>query len=110
MSKQLLSLTSKCIQQILARSKKNEMLRVTIDSGGCNGFSYNYKFDDNIKKDDTLIEEEGAKVVVDNISSYYLEGAVIDYRDEMIRSGFIIEKNPNADTACSCSSSFSVRN
>lgn len=110
MSKNLLSLTSKCIHQILTRSKKNEMLRVTIDSGGCNGFSYNYKFDDNTSINDTLIEEEGAKVVVDNISSYYLHGAVIDYRDEMIRSGFIIERNPNADTACSCSSSFSVKN
>ena len=109
MTKQLLNLTTNCAQRILSRCNKNEMLRVTIDFGGCNGFSYNYKFDDKILKDDLVIEQKGAKVVVDNISVNFLEGAIIDYRDEMIRSGFIIDTNPNADTTCSCNSSFSMK-
>nr|QBK88314.1 MAG: iron-sulfur cluster biosynthesis protein [Marseillevirus LCMAC202] len=85
------------------------MLRVTIDSGGCNGFSYNYRFDDKIYKNDIVIEQNGATVVVDDISANFVNGATIDYKDELIRSGFIIDKNPNADTACSCKISFSMK-
>lgn len=109
MSKQLFSLTTKCIRQIISKCKNNEMLRVTVDAGGCNGFTYNYKFDDTVSHVDIVIELEGAKVVTDIISSEFLDGAIIDYRDEMMRSGFIIETNPNVDTACSCKTSFSLK-
>jgi iron-sulfur cluster assembly 2 len=110
MAKQLVMLTSNCIRQILTRSKKDEMLRIMVDSGGCNGFSYNYSFDNQQYGDDTVIEQQGARVVVDNISANFITGSIIDYRDEMIRAGFVIETNPNADTACSCQMSFSPKN
>ena len=109
MSKQLLSLTTKCIQQIIAKGKNKKMLRVTVDAGGCNGFSYNYKFDDKLKFDDIIIEHKGAKVVTDSLSSGFLDGAILDYHDEMIKSGFIIDANPNVDTSCSCKTSFSLK-
>lgn len=109
MSKHLLSVTAKCVSQIISKCNKNEMLRITVDSGGCNGFSYNYRFDDTLDKEDVVIEENGAKVVVDNISANFLDGAILDYKDEMIRSGFVIDTNPNVDTACSCKISFSMK-
>ena len=109
MTKQLFTLTATCIQRILSKCNKNGMLRVTVDSGGCNGFSYNYKFDDKVLKDDFLVEQGGAKVIVDSVSVDFIEGSIIDYRDEMIRSGFIIDSNPNAGSACGCSSSFSLK-
>jgi len=85
------------------------MLRVTVDAGGCNGFTYNYTFDSVLSPDDIVIEHKGAKVVTDTISSEFLNGAVIDYHDEMIRSGFIININPNVESACSCKVSFSLK-
>ena len=105
----ILNLTSKCIFQIIKRCKPNEMLRVSIDSGGCSGFTYLYSIDNKINKDDIVIEKNSAKIVVDEISVDYLKGAEIDYNDDLIRSGFIIEKNPNADTSCSCKVSFSLK-
>jgi len=109
MSKQLLSLTTKCIQQIISKGKNKKMLRVTVDTGGCNGFSYNYKFDDKVSAKDIIIEQNGAKVVTDTISSVFLDGAIIDYHEEMIKSAFIIDTNPNVDTSCSCKTSFSLK-
>ena len=108
MSKQLLNLTTKCISQIISKSNKNERLRVIIDSGGCNGFSYNYLFDIKINKDDILIEQNGAKIIIDDISANYINGSTIDYEDELIRSGFSIS-NPNAQTTCGCNISFSMK-
>lgn len=109
MSKQLLSLTTRCIRQIISKCKETEMLRVTVDAGGCNGFTYNYTFDSILSPDDIVIEHKGAKVVTDTLSSEFLNGAVIDYHDEMIRSGFIININPNVESACSCKVSFSLK-
>lgn len=109
MSKQLLSLTNRCIRQIISKCKENDMLRVTVNAGGCNGFSYNYKFDSELSSDDIVIEYKGAKVVTDSTSSEFLGGSVIDYHDEMIRSGFIIDINPNVESACSCKVSFSLK-
>ena len=85
------------------------MIRVSIDSGGCEGFMYKYTMDNKINKNDIVIEQNGAKVVVDNISADFLKEAESDYKNELIRSGFVIEKNPNADMSCSCLSSFSPK-
>ena len=74
MSKQLLNLTTECISQIISKSNKNERLRVIIDSGGCNGFSYNYLFDTKINKDDILIEQNGAKIILYKVLNPQLFG------------------------------------
>ena len=105
----VLKLTSKCISQIIKRCKPNEMLRVGIDTGGCNGFTYLYSIDSKINKDDIIIEKNSAKVVVDEISVDFLKGAELDYNNDLIRSGFVIINNPNADASCGCKISFSIK-
>lgn len=107
MSKQLVTLTNRCITQIRTKINK-KALRIAVDSGGCNGFSYNYNFTNNIEVDDILITQGNAKVVIDTISAEFLKDATIDYTDEMIRSGFTII-NPNTATTCGCNNSFSLK-
>ena len=78
-----------------------------MQGGGCSGFSYGFTFDDVQNDDDFEIPVGGWKMVVDAMSMQYLNGAEIDYKEDITGSQFVI-KNPNAQTTCGCGSSFSV--
>ena len=82
-------------------------LRVFVQGGGCSGFQYGFTFDDKINEDDFEIPLEHFKVLVDAMSMQYLQGAVIDYKEDLQGSSFSI-KNPNATSTCGCGSSFGV--
>lgn len=83
------------------------MLRMFVQGGGCSGFQYGFTLDDVQAEDDFLIEKNGVKILVDSMSYQYLEGATVDYKDELYGSQFVIS-NPNAESTCGCGSSFSV--
>jgi len=83
------------------------MLRVYISGGGCSGFQYGFTFDEKVGEGDTVVENEGVKLLVDPMSFQYLSGAEIDYSEGMEGAQFVI-RNPNASTTCGCGSSFSV--
>lgn len=85
----------------------NLKLRVYISGGGCSGFQYGFTFDEEINEDDTRIENGGVTVLIDSMSVQYLNGAEIDYKEDLSGSQFVI-RNPNASTTCGCGSSFSV--
>jgi len=83
------------------------MLRVFITGGGCSGFQYGFTFDENITEGDSVVENEGVKLLIDPMSFQYLVGAEIDYSEGLEGAQFVI-RNPNATTTCGCGSSFSV--
>jgi iron-sulfur cluster insertion protein len=85
----------------------NGFLRMFIQGGGCSGYQYGFTFDETINEDDFVIEQEGIKVVVDVISSQYLEEATLDYKEERFASQFVV-LNPSAKSTCGCGSSFTV--
>jgi iron-sulfur cluster insertion protein len=96
------------IQDILAEENNlNTSLRVFIQGGGCSGFSYGFSLDNEKNEDDFEVEVGRWKVLVDSMSMQYLQGAEIDYVEELMGSQFTI-KNPNATTTCGCGSSFGV--
>lgn len=83
-------------------------LRTFVQGGGCSGFSYGFTFDEEVNEDDFEFPvDEKFKVLVDAMSMQYLQGATIDYKEEIMGSQFVI-KNPNASSSCGCGSSFSV--
>ena len=83
-------------------------LRTFVQGGGCSGFSYGFTFDNEQNDDDFEFPlNEEFKVVIDSMSMQYLQGAVIDYKEDVMGSNFSI-KNPNTQTTCGCGSSFSV--
>lgn len=110
-------ITSPLIFSVAAASKVKEliedegndalMLRVFISGGGCSGFQYGFTFDEKVGEGDTVVENEGVKLLVDPMSFQYLSGAEIDYSEGMEGAQFVI-RNPNASTTCGCGSSFSV--
>jgi iron-sulfur cluster insertion protein len=81
-------------------------LRMYVQGGGCSGMSYGFTLDEMQNEDDFEIPMESSSVLVDSISMQYVSGAVIDYKDDLSGSQFVI-KNPNAQTTCGCGSSFS---
>lgn len=83
------------------------MLRVFVQGGGCSGMQYGFTFDEVKNEDDFDFDYDGIGVVVDSMSMQYLQGATINYRDDLMGSSFVID-NPNATTSCGCGSSFAV--
>jgi iron-sulfur cluster insertion protein len=83
------------------------MLRVFVQGGGCSGMSYGFTFDEVQNEDDFDFAYEEVRVVVDSMSMQYLQGATIDYREDLMGASFVID-NPQAQTTCGCGSSFSI--
>lgn len=95
------------IAQIIAAEGKPMMLRLAVSGGGCSGFQYSFELDDKQAEDDLVIERDGVKVLVDPTSLEFLNGAELDYVDELIGASFKV-KNPNAASSCGCGTSFSI--
>jgi len=96
------------VSELIAEEGNDDLkLRVYVSGGGCSGFQYGFTFDEESNEDDTLIEKNGVKVLIDATSIDYLRGAEIDYKEDVSGSQFVI-RNPNATTTCGCGSSFSV--
>lgn len=85
---------------------EQKALRVAVEGGGCSGFQYDLKLDDPAG-DDLVLEKNGQKVLIDQISLPFLQNAVIDFTDELIGARFVVE-NPNAASSCGCGTSFSL--
>jgi iron-sulfur cluster insertion protein len=94
------------LAEINAATGDAKALRVAVEGGGCSGFQYDIRLDDQ-SEDDLVLEGGGQKVLVDSISLPFLQNAVIDFTEELIGARFVIE-NPNATSSCGCGTSFSV--
>lgn len=95
----------------LKQQEKNyhKFLRISVSSGGCSGFQYIFNLDDKISEDDIIIlqKESQPLVICDNISITFLQGAVIDFINDL--SGYYFKiNNPNAKANCGCGTSFSI--
>jgi iron-sulfur cluster assembly accessory protein len=82
-------------------------LRVSVEGGGCSGFSYKFDLVEDRNDDDVVIEKEGATVLIDEMSLIYMGGSVIDFVDDLMGQSFQI-RNPNAVASCGCGTSFSI--
>lgn len=92
---------------IREEANPNLKLRVFVSGGGCSGFQYGFTFDENVEEGDTQVEKSGVTLLVDPMSIQYLDGAQIDYKEDLQGAQFVI-RNPNAKTTCGCGSSFSA--
>lgn len=96
------------IKDLLAEENNpNVKLRTFVQGGGCSGFQYGFTFDEAVNEDDFVIEQQDVKILVDAMSMQYLQGATIDYKEDLMGASFSI-RNPNAETTCGCGSSFSI--
>ena len=81
--------------------------RITVLGGGCAGFQYKFEFENNINKDDNIVETPKFQILIDNTSLELVKGSTIDYVEELIGSTFKII-NPQASSSCGCGTSFSL--
>ena len=95
------------LAEIEAASGERKVLRVAVLGGGCSGFSYEFALEDAARTEDTVIEGQGQRVLVDPESLPFLAGSVIDFKDELIGARFAVD-NPNATSTCGCGTSFSL--
>ena len=95
------------VAAIVAGEPEKSALRVSVEGGGCSGFSYKFDLADAAGDDDVVIERGGATVLVDRVSLMYLGGSVIDFVDDLMGQSFQV-KNPNATASCGCGTSFSI--
>jgi iron-sulfur cluster insertion protein len=82
-------------------------LRIAVSGGGCSGFQYGLTFDDQRNEDDFVFEHDGVAVVVDDVSLGLLNGAEVDFVEDLMGASFRIN-NPNAASSCGCGNSFSI--
>jgi iron-sulfur cluster insertion protein len=83
------------------------MFRLAVNGGGCSGYQYDFAFDDAAGEDDLVIERDGAKLVVDEVSLTFLKDAELDYAEDLMGAMFVVQ-NPNAKSSCGCGTSFAV--
>jgi len=108
----MISLTEQALEKVkgILEQEKASLpdggLRIYVQGGGCSGFSYGMVLDE-VTEGDQIYETNGIKVIVDPMSLRYLEGAEVDYKEDLMGGGFAI-KNPNASSTCGCGHSFNT--
>jgi len=95
------------ISEIVAGEPDKPLLRVSVEGGGCSGFQYKFDLVADKAEDDTVLQRDGATVLIDPVSLGFLEGSEIDFVDELIGASFQI-RNANATASCGCGTSFSL--
>jgi iron-sulfur cluster assembly accessory protein len=96
------------VKEILSTQEpKPSGLRIAVVGGGCSGFSYSMAFENSPGLLDKTLSYDGLKVFIDQASLLYLDGAEVDYVENLEGSGFKFN-NPQVKSTCGCGSSFSV--
>lgn len=95
------------VAKVLASEPEMNALRVSVEGGGCSGFSYKFDLTNERRDDDVVYEQNGTTILIDELSLVYMGGSVVDFVDDLIGQSFQI-KNPNAVASCGCGTSFSV--
>ncbi len=100
---------AKQVHGLLERQEKpNAMLRVFVAGGGCSGFQYGMTLEEEAMEGDAQFNINGVNVIIDPRSAMYLDGANIDFVDNLMGGGFKID-NPNAKSSCGCGTSFTPK-
>jgi len=108
----MITITEKAKQRVLEilteeNYDNSYFVRVSVESGGCSGLSYQLNFDNQEQKDDQVFEDKGIKLVLNIKSFLYLAGTELDFSDGLTGKGFVFN-NPNASRSCACGESFAV--
>jgi iron-sulfur cluster assembly accessory protein len=105
------------IKELQKQHGSEMLLRILVDSGGCSGFQYKFEVEksDNVNLEpeegavDKIFENNGVRVVIDQISMGFVNGSTLEYKKELIRSSFLITNNPNVELSCGCGTSFAKK-
>jgi len=94
------------VRALLAKAATGEGLRVSVEKGGCAGMSYKMEIA-RARPGDEVIEEQGARVIVDAKAVLFLLGSRMEVKTTKFSSTFVFE-NPNETSACGCGESVAI--
>ena len=107
----IMSLTDAAVErinEIIEDSDRPVMgVRVGIRNAGCAGQAYTLDYVEAPIPGDDHIEDQGVHVFIEPKATLFLLGTVMDFADDVLKSGFTF-KNPNSTGGCGCGSSFSA--
>ena len=105
----MIDITENAIKRIkhIAVKQNSNLFRISVDGGGCQGFSYKFAFDKAKQNDDLEIKFDEITVLVDKTSMEFLDGSQLDFTNDLLGSYFKVS-NPNASSTCGCGTSFSI--
>jgi iron-sulfur cluster assembly accessory protein len=95
------------VARIAERQGRAPILRLSVEGGGCAGFQYKFGLADAAEVDDTTVETDGVRLVVDEVSLDLIRGSMVDYVESLGGAAFQVT-NPQAASGCGCGTSFSV--
>lgn len=117
------TISDSCVARLRQLSQQRGVhvaLRISVDGGGCSGFQYAFELEEwpsdappgphSLRGDgDVLVQQDEVSVIVDPVSLGFVEGATIDYKQELISSSFRVENNPQSEASCGCGVSFAPK-
>ncbi len=108
MSTDIMNITSAAKNKIiqLINGDQQLRLRVYVQGGGCSGFKYGFGLDKKDKPGDQILNLDGCVIVIDQFSVQYVNGATLDYIEDVLGRNFVVTNNSNVATTCSCGASF----
>lgn len=95
------------VARIAEKQGRAAILRLSVEGGGCAGFQYRFGLADDVAADDEVVETDGVRLVVDDVSLELVRGSVVDFVESLGGAAFQV-KNPQAASGCGCGTSFSV--
>ncbi len=107
----MITITQEAVQQLkgflVEQGSPEAGLRVFVAPGGCSGLQYGMTIEESAEDGDEVVETDGVRLLVDNISAMYLQGAEVDYVNSLMGGGFTVH-NPSAVSGCACGHSFNT--
>ncbi len=95
------------VARIAEKQGKPAMLRLSVEGGGCAGFQYKFGLAEEVAGDDRVVETDGVRLVVDDVSLDLVRGSVVDFVESLGGAAFQV-RNPQAASGCGCGTSFSI--
>ena len=118
--------------RLLEILEKDEIFKISVQPGGCNGFEYKFnveKYEKDFKKDLDIKNNDPKEgechlaateckkghliylkdmllILIDAVSLKMINGSTLDYTKDLMSEKFVILKNPNSGSSCSCGASF----
>ena len=95
------------VEEMISKRESSIGLRIGVTESGCSGYSYALDFAETVAENDTVVEQDGVKVIVDEASMPILDGIELDFVKEGLNQSFKFN-NPNVVSSCGCGESFST--
>ena len=95
------------VAKIAERQGKAAILRLSVEGGGCAGFQYRFELADGTESGDTVVDTDGVRLAVDEVSLDLVRGSVVDFVESLGGAAFQV-RNPQAASGCGCGTSFSI--